>query len=76
MKQQNVKPILVIRFPREWDINNLEKAAKVADKIINGAYFIFTIRDAVKTIKFETYNVTDAVNVDLNELKKQLKLQK
>jgi hypothetical protein len=72
------RPILVIRFPNEWKIEEVQKAAASLTKTVKDEYFVFTLKcNSVKKVTFETYNVIDAPSIDLDELRKKvLEIQK
>lgn len=67
------RPILVIRFPNEWTLEQIQMAASSLTKTVKNEYFVFTLKcNSVRKVTFETYNVMDAPTIELDELKKEI----
>jgi hypothetical protein len=67
------RPILVMRFPLSWKIEEIQKALSTVTKTVKDEYFIFTFKcPLVKTITFEVHNVENATTVELEDLRKKL----
>lgn len=67
------KPIIIIRFPHKEDFNFNPILEKLSKHSINEEYHVLVLQESeLKSIEFETHNVLNATDIDLEDLKKQL----
>lgn len=67
------KPILIVRFPHMENLNYDSIAENLFNHPVNKEYHVFVTKESeLERLEFETHNVLNATNIDLEELKKEL----
>jgi hypothetical protein len=70
------KPILVVRFPYRDGFNYEPHLKHIQEHPVSQDYHVlFTRESDLEGLKFETHNVLNATDIDLEELRNQLQEQ-
>lgn len=70
------KPILVVRFPYKDGFNYEKQLKHVQEHPVSQDYHVLVTRESdLEELKFETHNVLNATDIDLEELKNKLQEQ-
>lgn len=67
------KPILIIRFPHIENLNYDSNAEILFNHPVNKEYHVLVTKESgLERLEFETHNVLNTTDIDLEELKKEL----
>ena len=70
------KPILIVRFPYNDGFNYEPQLKHINEHPVSKEYHVLVTRESdLEKLEFETHNVLNATDIELEELKKQLQEQ-
>lgn len=70
------KPILIVRFPYKDGFNYEPHLKYISEHSVSKEYHVLVTRESdLEELEFETHNVLNATDIELEELKKQLQKQ-
>ncbi len=70
------KPILIVRFPYRDGFNYEPHLKHIQEHLVSQDYHILVTKESdLERVEFETHNVLNATDIELEELKNQLQEQ-